>query len=72
MKVILDKTALVKFKITNNLKQNMIKHIQNNQKSIGKSIQPMESRKKICESKVSRFCQMFVISKKKTIPWVWI
>jgi hypothetical protein len=33
----------------------LLKDIQNNQKSIGKSIQPMDSRKKICEPKVSRF-----------------
>jgi hypothetical protein len=40
MKVVSDKTALkfVKFKISNNIEQTLMKHIQNNQKSIGKSI----------------------------------
>jgi hypothetical protein len=43
-----------------------MKHIQNNQKSTGKSIPAYglkNLKKKICESKV--FCQMFVISKKE-------
>jgi hypothetical protein len=34
----LDKTAFVKFKISNNFNKKIMKHIQNNQKSIGKSI----------------------------------
>ncbi len=35
LKVVFDKTAIVKFKNSNNFKQNIDKHIQNNKKSIG-------------------------------------
>jgi hypothetical protein len=38
LKFVFDKTAFVKFNISNNFKQTLKKHIQNNQKSIGKSI----------------------------------
>jgi hypothetical protein len=38
MKVVSDKTAYVKFKISNKFEETLMKHIQNNQKSIGKSI----------------------------------
>ncbi len=38
LKVIIDNTAFVKFKIRNNFKQNFDKNIQSKQKSIGKSI----------------------------------
>jgi hypothetical protein len=38
LKVIFDKTAFVKFMISNNLNKTLMKHIQNNQSSIGKSI----------------------------------
>ncbi len=50
-----------------------MKHIQNNQKSIltiHPPKQPMDfknSRKK--KKSFETFCQMFVISKKKTKPW---
>ncbi len=33
-----DETAFVKFQISNNLNKTLMKHIQNNKKSIGKSI----------------------------------
>ncbi len=36
--VAFDKTAFVKFKISNNFKQNIDEHIQNDEKSIGKSL----------------------------------
>ncbi len=36
LKVIFNKTAFVKFNISNNFKQNIDEHIQNNQKSIKK------------------------------------
>jgi hypothetical protein len=48
-----------------------MKKIQNNQKSVGKSKPAYDFKniqKKIHEPKVSRLLQMFVISKKKTIP----
>jgi hypothetical protein len=38
LKVVLDKTAFVKFKINNNFNKTLMKHIQNNTKSIGKSM----------------------------------
>ena len=38
LKVVFDKIAFVKFKISNNFKQNIDEHMQNNQKSIGKSM----------------------------------
>ncbi len=38
MKVIFDTTAFVKFKISNNFKQNIDEHIQNKLKSIGKTV----------------------------------
>jgi hypothetical protein len=38
LKVIFDKTAFVKFKIIITLSKILMKHIQNKQKSIGKSI----------------------------------
>jgi hypothetical protein len=38
LKVVSDKTARVKFKISNTFNETLIKHIQNNQKSRGKSI----------------------------------
>jgi len=46
----------------NKSNETLMKHIQNNQKSIGKSVlQPIYLKSR-------DFCQMFVISKKKTIP----
>ncbi len=38
LKVVFDKTAFVKFKISNNFKQTLLKHNENKQKSIGQSI----------------------------------
>jgi hypothetical protein len=51
--VVFDKTAFVKFNISNNLKQEFTKQIQNNQKSIGKSM-PAYLKKKIRKPKFSR------------------
>ncbi len=48
-----------------------MKYIQNNQKSIENPYQAVDFnnlKKKIHEPKVLRLLQMFVISKKKTIP----
>jgi hypothetical protein len=64
LKVVFDKTALVKFKISNNLNETIIKHIQNNQKSIGKSIPALaygfeKSKEKNPQTKVSRFLLNF-------------
>jgi hypothetical protein len=52
-----DETVFVKFRISN-IYKTLVKHIQYNQKSIGKSIPAYEfkkSQEKICEPKVSRF-----------------
>ncbi len=52
---VFDKTAFVKFKNSNN--KTLMKHIQNNQKSLGKSIPAygfLKFKKKIREPKVSR------------------
>jgi hypothetical protein len=38
LKVVFDKTAFVKFKVSNNFHQIIDKHIQNNQKFLGKFI----------------------------------
>ena len=54
LEVVFDKTVFVKFRISNNFKQNIDKTHQNNKKSTNQ--------------KSRDFCQMFVISKKKTIP----
>ncbi len=54
-KVAFDKTAFVKFKISNNSKQNIDEtHIQNNQKSIGKSIPAYGFKKSQSENQTSR------------------
>jgi hypothetical protein len=48
-----------------------MKHIQNNQKTIGRSISALgfeNFKKKSAKQKSQDFCQMFVLSKKKTLP----
>jgi hypothetical protein len=70
--VVFDKTAFVKFKISNNLTQTLMKQIQNNQKSIRKihaSLWTLKiSRIKSANQKSRDFFQIFVISNnKKTI-----
>ncbi len=57
LKVVFDKTVFVKFKISNNFKQNIEETHPTHQKSKGKSIQLMDYKslkKKIREPKVSR------------------
>ncbi len=73
LKVVLDKTTLVKFKINNNFKQN-IDETYSKQPKIHRKIHTSLRifkiwRKKSTNQKSWDFCQMFVISKKKTIPW---
>ncbi len=56
------------------LNKTLMKHILNNHNSIGNPYQPIildfkMSRKKSAHQKFQDFCQMFVISKKKTIPY---
>jgi hypothetical protein len=77
VKVVFDKTSFVKFKISNNFKQNIdeiMKHIPNNQKSIGKSIPAYgflkSQEKKSANQKSRNFCQTLVISKKKTMGYL--
>jgi hypothetical protein len=55
LKVVFDKTVFVKFKTSNNVKQNIDETLSNNNKSIGKSCQPTDFKnlkKKIFEPKV--------------------
>jgi hypothetical protein len=62
LKVVCDKNVFVKFKINNNLNKTLMKHIQNNQKSIGKSIPAYgfeKSQEKNPQTKVSRFLLNF-------------
>jgi hypothetical protein len=66
-KVVFDKTVFVKFKISNNLKQN-IDGTDSKQPKIHRKIQTSLwilkiSRKKSANQKSPDFCQMFVISK---------
>ncbi len=65
-------TVVVSFlRLVITLNKTLVKHIQSNQKSTGKSIQPIMDfknlKKKILEPKVSKLCQMFVISKQKSL-----
>jgi hypothetical protein len=65
-KVVFDKTAFVKFKISNNFKQN-IDETHSKQPKIRRKI---HTNLKVSKEKKSwDFCQMFVISEKKTIPY---
>jgi hypothetical protein len=64
LKTIFDKPAFVKFKINNNLNKIILKHIQNNQTSIGKSIPALaykfeNTQEKNPQTKVSRFLLNF-------------
>ncbi len=73
LKVVFDKTALVKFKINNNFKQN-IDETYSKQPKIHRKIHTSQRIFKICRKKSKNqqswdFCQSFMISKKKTIPW---
>jgi hypothetical protein len=52
-----------------------MKYIQNNQKSIGKSIPTYEFKnlmKKMCKPKVSRLLPNVCDFEKETIPQIWI
>jgi hypothetical protein len=67
-----DKTAFVKFKVSNNLKEN-IDDTHSKQPKIHRKIHTKLwilkiLRKKSGNQKSRDFCQMFVISQKKTIP----
>ncbi len=77
LKVVFDKTSFVKFKISmidNQLKQNIDK-THSKQLKIHRKIHPYQPmdfkniKKKSANQKSRDFCQMFVISKKKTI-WI--
>ncbi len=71
LKVVFDKTVFVKFKISNNFKQNIDEIRPNHQKSKGKSIQLMDYKslkKKIREPKVSRLLPNVCDFLKKAIP----
>jgi hypothetical protein len=70
-KVVFDKTAFVKFKISNNLTQNIDETDSNNKKFIGKSIPAYgfkkSQEKKSANQKSQDFCQIFVICNKKIL-----
>ncbi len=70
LKAVFDKTAFVKFKISNkNFKQNIDETNSKQTKIHGEIHTSLKiSRKKISKPKSWDFHQMFVISKKKTIP----
>jgi hypothetical protein len=68
LKVVFDKTAFVKFKISNNFKQNIDKTHSKQQKIHNRQWILKVSSKKSPNQKSQDFSQMFVISKKKTIP----
>jgi hypothetical protein len=76
LKVVFDKTLFVKFKISNNFKQNVNKtHLKQPkiQRKIHTSLGIFKiSRKKSANQKSRDFCQMFVTSKKIPYPRVWI
>jgi hypothetical protein len=72
LKVVFDKTAFVKFKISNNFKQN-VDEIHSKQPIMHSKIHTSLwilkiSRKKSPDQKFQDFCQMFAFSKKKTMP----
>jgi hypothetical protein len=66
LKDVFDKTLFVKFDISNNFNKKFRKHIQNNQKSIGKSI-PANGFLKIFRKK-PKLLQNLCDFQKKTIP----
>ncbi len=66
LKVVLDKTAFVKYKISNNFKQP--KTTKNPWENPYPPMVFKTLKKKSTNHKSRDFCQMFVISKKKTIP----
>jgi hypothetical protein len=69
LKVFFDKTAFVKFKITKNFKQN-IDETHSEQPKIHTSPWILKTQeKKTVNQKSQDFCQMFVISKKKSIRY---
>jgi hypothetical protein len=60
LSTVFDKTAFVKFKISNNFKQNIDETQSQQLKAIGKSIPAfgfLKSQEKIREPKVRDFCQ---------------
>jgi hypothetical protein len=68
LKVLFDKTAFVKFTISNNFKQN-IDETHSERPKIHTSPWIFKiSRKKPVNQKSQDFCQIFVISKNKSIP----
>jgi hypothetical protein len=71
LKVVFDKTPFVKFRISNNFKQNIDGKTHSKQPKIHRKILWILkiSRKKSKNQKSQDFCQMFVIYKKKTIPY---
>jgi hypothetical protein len=76
LKAVFDKTAFVKFNISNNFNQN-IDETHSKQPKLHRIFHNSQWISKIA-SKISAtqkprdFCQMLVISKKETIPRVWI
>jgi hypothetical protein len=75
-KVVFDKTVFVKFKISNNLKQN-IDETESKQQKIHRKIHTILwilkiSRKKSVNQKSRDFCQIFMISNKNPKAKVWI
>jgi hypothetical protein len=66
-RAVFDKTAFVKFKINNNFKQNS-DETHSKQPKIHTSLWIFKNlkKKKSANQKSRDFCQMFVISKKKT------
>ncbi len=72
LRVVFDKTAFVQFKIVNNFKQNL-NETHSKQTKIHRKIHTnlwilKIWRKKSANQKSLDFCQMFAISKKKTVP----
>jgi hypothetical protein len=72
LKVVFDKTAFVKFKISNNSKQN-IDETHSKQLKTHRNMYTIQwvskiSRKKSGNNKSRHFCQMFVISKRIPYP----
>ncbi len=68
LKVVFDKKAFLKFRISDNFKQNIDKTRSKQQKIHNRQWILKVSSKKSTNQKSRDFCQMFVISKKKTIP----
>ena len=68
LKVVFDQTAFKKFRISDNFKQNIYETHSKQQKIHTRQWILKVLSKQSTNQKSQDFCQMFVISKKKTIP----